>query len=530
MLCTDKTGTLTTGRLAVAEIAPAVSSEAAFWDAALRCNDATGGAGDPIDVAIVEAAVERRVALPVGQRASERPFDAESRTMATVHDTVHGSMLSLKGAPEAVLPRCVPGPARASLEAKVDDLLSHGLRVLAVAGGPSDDLDADGSDALGLLAFHDPIRPTARLAVGECRRAGIRVVLVTGDHLDTARAVATAVGIDVVHAITGAELAAATPEIRAQALAASTIVARVDPATKVALVDAYQAAGHVVAMTGDGVNDAPALRRADIGVALAGDGGTDVAREAAGIVVTDGDLGTIVAAIAEGRRIYRNIISVVSYLLAGNLSEILVLMTGLILLPDLRVPLLPVQLLWLNFVTDGIPALALGLDRDPGDPLADAPRPGNARLLSIPRLLLLLARAITLAANALATAVLVSALGWTGAAVRSQLLLSLLAGHLLLAYVARARRWTFERGWASNRVLLAAVAGSAALQIVAFGTQAGRSLLGLVALPPGAWALAAAAALLSVAGMELINLIVRRRTHITGRQTRDVPVRTISED
>jgi magnesium-transporting ATPase (P-type) len=195
VICTDKTGTLTTGRLTVAGATPARGLAPELWLACTRCNDAAGDVGDPVDVALLVAARDAGVAGPIGRRTAEQPFDAGRRTMATVHEVDGQPVLSLKGAPESVLPRCRAGVTRRSLEAASLDMARDGLRVLAVAGAPVDDLEAVDLDPLGLVAFHDPLRPSAVEAVARCRAAGIRVVLVTGDHLGTAVATATAAGI-----------------------------------------------------------------------------------------------------------------------------------------------------------------------------------------------------------------------------------------------------------------------------------------------------------------------------------------------
>ena len=510
VICTDKTGTLTTGKLAVADQAPAPGRAHELWDAALRCNDADGQVGDPVDIALRDAARARRHPMPEGVRIAERPFDATTRSMATVHRTDDGPVLSVKGAPEAVLPRCSLDEGREQVDALVAGMARTGLRVLAFADAPTDELDAGGLSFLGLVAFHDPLRPSTVDTVARCRRAGIRLTLVTGDHLATAQAVGIDAGLDPEPAVTGADLAALAPDDRTATLRAASIVARVDPATKVELVAAHRAAGEVVAMTGDGVNDAPALRQADIGVALAGEGGTDVAREAAGLVVTDGDLATLVAAVAEGRRIWRNLVAVISYLLTGNISEVLVVLGCIVLLPDLVVPLLPVQLLWVNFVTDGLPALALGVDRPPSDPLAAPPRASSDRLLGRHRQVTLFVRALLCATAVLATGLVTRSWDWDQEAVRTQLLLSLLAVHLVLAYVSRTDTISFGRGWWQNRVLLAAVAGSLALQVPAFATQPGRTLLGLSALPPVGWLLAGAAVAVVVPLIDISRVVLAR--------------------
>jgi Ca2+-transporting ATPase len=289
---------------------------------------------------------------------------------------------------------------------------------------------------------------------------------------------------------------------RREALAAASIVARVEPSVKVEVVEAKRAAGHVVVMTGDGVNDAPALRRADVGVAVAAQaGGTDVAREAAQLVVTDEDLGTIVAAVREGRTIFRNLLSVIGYLLAGNASEVAVVMAGLALFPELAVTLLPVQLLWVNLITDGLPAVALGLDLPPGDPLAGPPR-RRAQLLGTARQARLVLQGGAIGAIVLGTGLVARASQWGAGAERSQLFLALLLCHLSLAYVARADRFAFERGWARNRWLLAAVGGSMALQALALLLPPLRAALALEPLPWQGWALAVGAAVATVALLE----------------------------
>jgi Ca2+-transporting ATPase len=277
----------------------------------------------------------------------------------------------------------------------------------------------------------------------------------------------------------------------------------VEPEQKVALVEAHQRAGRVVAMTGDGINDAPALRHADVGVALAGVGGTDVAREASDVILTNGDLSVLVDAVAEGRHIRWNLRAVVRYLLTGNLSEVLVVAGALLLLPGLSTPFLPVQLLWLNLVTDGAPALALAADRSTTDPLTSS-WPRRLRSLADEATLRRLApRAGVLAGAALAAGVLAQRWDWSDDLVRSQLLLALVVNHLVFAFNARSHTRTFEPGWARRPVLLLAVVGSLLAQVLVFGTGAGRSALGLAALPLGAWALAVGS---SVVAMALIDV------------------------
>ncbi|GIH95773.1 cation-translocating P-type ATPase [Planobispora siamensis] len=538
VIATDKTGTLTTGRLTVVDRVPAsglVSGtghadvpgtgcadvpgtgrpegaegagrpDAGLWRAALRCNDARDGLGDAVDVALQAAAAVRGVRLPPGEsRLAERPFDAETRSMTVVTATGDGPVLTVKGAPEVVLARCAPGPETDRLAAAVPELARRGLRVLALAtaAGPgATDLDAVDLLPAGLVALSDEIRPSARQAVAECRGAGIRVVMVTGDHADTARAVAADVGIEPDPVVTGASLEGGDRAVR---LREAGVLARVDPATKLELVRALREHGEVVTMTGDGVNDAPALRHADVGVAMAGDEGTDVAREAASVVVTNGELGTIVTGVRHGRRLHHNVASMIGYLLTGNLAEIFLVLTGLLVWPDLVVPLLPVHLLWINLVLDGIPAIALGVDRPAGDPLTL--RPGRNGLLSRDAVTEIALRALLIGALVFAAVEIARRLGWSDEQVRTQAVLTLVFARLTLAYVARARRWTLERGWWHGRAVLVAVLATAALQTLVTLVPALGSLLALVPLPPQGWAMALGAAVLTPLLCDLLRLV-----------------------
>ncbi|WP_433501390.1 cation-translocating P-type ATPase [Sphaerimonospora sp. CA-214678] len=529
VIATDKTGTLTTGHLTVADQVTVPGGD--LWRAALRCNDARDGLGDAVDVALAVAAERHGVRLPPGERRlADRPFEAETRSMAVVtsaagDDRTARPLLTVKGAPEVVLARCVPGEETDRLAAAVSGLADRGLRVLALAEKDTGDLDAGGLRPLGLVALRDEIRPSAPQAVADCRAAGIRVVMVTGDHADTARAIAEEVGIEADPVVTGAALDAlggsgdsngtgsnaagsnGTGEHvraeRAARLREAAVLARVDPATKLDLVRALRSGGEVVAMTGDGVNDAPALRNADVGVAMAGEEGTDVAREAAAVVVTNGELGTIVSGVREGRRLHHNVASMIGYLLIGNLAEILIVLTGLIAWPELVVPLLPVQLLWINLVLDGIPAIALGVDRPAGDPLALRPRAGG--LLSWRVLSRIALRALVVGALVFAAVETARHLGWSEEQVRGQAVLALVFARLTLAYVVRARRRTFERGWWRGRAVLVAVTATAALQVLVTVVPPLGTPLALVPLPPVGWAMALGAAVLSVIVCDLIR-------------------------
>jgi Ca2+-transporting ATPase len=379
-ICSDKTGTLTRNRMQVQAwrlADPAgPTPEALLREAALRCNDARarpqGWQGEPTEVALAEWACPAGDSTPAAPRLREWPFDAERRRMSTLTPATSAAdeapaWLWVKGAPETLLPRCTqaPGPWLAQAEA----LAGEGMRVLALARrrldpqtlpaqAGADEVERD-LTLLGLVGLIDPPRPEAAAAVAECRAAGIRPVMITGDHPGTARAIAQAVGIvedAQAPVLTGAELARMDDALLGARVAEVAVYARMDPAQKIRIVRALQARGEFVAMTGDGVNDAPALKAADIDVAM-GLGGTDVAREASSLVLLDDHFATIVAAVREGRRIFDNIRKFIRYALTGNSGEIWVLFLAPLL--GLPVPLLPIHILWVNLVTDGLPGLAL---------------------------------------------------------------------------------------------------------------------------------------------------------------------------
>ncbi|GAA2899044.1 cation-transporting P-type ATPase [Streptosporangium fragile] len=490
VIASDKTGTLTTGRLTVVDQVAVPGAD--LWRAALRCNDARDGLGDAVDVALRAAAERNGVRLGAGEaRLAGRPFDAETRSMAVVTE---GPLLTVKGAPEVVLARCEADAERRRLADAVGDLARRGLRVLALAEKDTADLDAGSLRPLGLVGLRDEVRPSALQAVADCRAAGIRVMMVTGDHGDTARAVAEEVGIEPGPVVTGASLDG-DGDGRAVQLREASVLARVDPATKLDLVRTLREHGEVVTMTGDGVNDAPALRHADVGVAMAGEEGTDVAREAAAVVVTNGELGTIVTGIREGRRLHHNVASMIGYLLTGNLAEIFLVLAGLVLWPDMIIPLLPVHLLWINLVLDGIPAIALGVDRPAGDPLALRPRRDG--LLSGAVLGRVAVRSLIVGLLVIAAVEAARRMGWSEEQVRTQAVLALVLARLTLAYVVRARRWTFERGWWHGRTLLVAVAATALLQTLVTLVPPLGAPLALVPLPAAGWAMALTAAVLT---------------------------------
>ncbi len=391
-ICSDKTGTLTQNRMKVARVWwPAGLDAASFWRALALNNDCTFGErgmpqGDPTESALAQAAAEagfdkRRVEGEY-PRLADLPFDAERKRMSTVHglyqltptaptqDTQAGQetlLVLVKGAPEAILPRCHGVPAAAHKE--IEAMAASGLRVMAFAWRrlaalpkhPDPDVLEDGLTLLGLAGLFDPPRPEARRAVEECRAAGITPVMITGDHPATAAAIARELRILEPGGLvlTGQELARLSDEELGARIQRTQVYARVDPAQKIRIVEALQRKGEFVAMTGDGVNDAPALKRADIGVAM-GRQGTDVAREAASLILLDDNFASIVRAVKQGRRIYDNIRKFVKYTMTSNSGEIWTLFLAPFL--GLPIPLLPIHILWINLVTDGLPGLALAVE------------------------------------------------------------------------------------------------------------------------------------------------------------------------
>ena len=417
VILTDKTGTLTENRMTVrrlwisngeieiatdsgkSPIRVELSQDAQFsllLEIAVLCNNALlesadeQGSGDPMELALLRAGVraglKRSTLLQHNPIACQHAFDTATKMMATVHRRSDRYLFAIKGAPEAVLAassKVITEHGEAVLDSEmrsewhehVEHLGRHGLRVLGCAtktGMRPDAAPYEDLTFVGLVGLEDPARADVPHAIKYCREAGIRVIMVTGDHAVTARSIAWAVGLGhtAANVVEGKHVERFTDGKNAGLLDVG-IFARVSPAEKLALVRAYQAAGDVVAMTGDGVNDAPALRQADIGVAM-GLRGTDVAREAAAMILLDDAFPTIVKAIREGRVIFGNIRRFVAYLLSCNLSEVLVV--GLAVLFTLPLPVLPLQILYLNLVTDVFPAFALALGEGDPDVLKRPPR------------------------------------------------------------------------------------------------------------------------------------------------------------
>lgn len=408
VICTDKTGTLTENRMEVvrvvtpadtydlanAALVPDTTDLRMVRSIAIHCSTATREIGDPLEVGLLRFALapddDLRALREREPKLREEPFSAETRMMSTQHRAGRGVIVYSKGAVEEILPRCVAQLSNAGERmlsaddreqwlAKAETMAISGLRVTAMAYRRDEDASSPLSQRLvfaGLVGMMDPARPEVGPAITECHRAGIRVVMITGDHPATARNIAEGLGLlspDQGSVVNGRDLPpldGLTAGQRAQ-IAHAAVFARVSPAQKLDLVQLVQDDGHVVAMTGDGLNDAPALKKADIGIAM-GIRGTQVAQEVADIVLQDDQFTSIVRAVKQGRAIFGNIRNVVVYLLSCNLSELFVIAVAAVM--GLRFQLLPLQILFINLVTDVLPALALGVIRADASIMRRPPR------------------------------------------------------------------------------------------------------------------------------------------------------------
>jgi len=540
-----------------APLAPLLAAAALCNDAVLA-GDTLEAVGDPTEGALVVAAARFGLAKPALDdalpRVAEIPFDSARKRMTTIHALRRGGpaaheplrdlaggapyLAITKGAADALVERCtarwtercpaaLDAHAREALATDIETLTARGMRVLAVCARGLGELpgDADAERAerdlifLGLVAMVDPARPEARDAVARCATAGIRPVMITGDHPLTARAIATDLGIAAAGArvLTGPDLEAATDQQLRELVGSVSIYARVSPEHKLRIIDALQAQGEVVAMTGDGVNDAPALKKADIGVAMGS--GTDVAKEAAEVVLLDDNFATIVAAVEEGRVVYDNVRRFVQFSISGNVAKVLIVAIP----PIFGLPLLlaPIMILWSNLLTDGLLGLGMGVERAERDTMRRPPYAPTEGVLSRG-----IATHIAWVGPAIGAAMI--ALGWTlweGAGgsdnavtdAEEALLMTTVFTALAFSQLARAlatRSFTepiWRTGLRGNRVLLAMVAGALVLQLGAVYLPFAQDFFGTAPLDTAELAVCAALAVAVLALMELDKALRRRR-------------------
>jgi Ca2+-transporting ATPase len=507
---------------------------------ALLCNDASLDQGriigDPTEGAMAVVAMKagflRAELEKTMPRVQEIPFDSDRKRMTTIH-TVEGTPLAfVKGAPDVVLDLCTHiqrngAPVRLSEEAKKEvleqnrDLASHALRVLGVAcrplasvpDNPTPETVEKELTFVGLLGMIDPARPEVIDAVKVAKGAGLKSVMVTGDHKDTAEAIAREIGLltpgglvltgPEIERMTDAELAAQADKLQ--------VCCRVSPQHKTRIVDAMKANGHVAAMTGDGVNDAPALKRANIGVAM-GITGTDVSKQTADMVLTDDNFASIVAAIEQGRIIYSNIRKFVYFLLACNVGEILIIFGAMLF--GMPIPLRPVHLLWLNLVSDGAPALALGMEKGDKDIMKHPPRPPKEPVINRDM-------AIGIGVIALVDAIAILTVFWLGLqrypghleAAQTLAFVTLCVSELVRAFTARSEYHSiFAIGFFSNKWMVWAVGASLLLVLMVVYVPFLQPFFDTVPLTLDDWLFMLPFFFASAIAMELLKLYFRRRS------------------
>ena len=574
VICTDKTGTLTKNEMTVTRlfveyrifpvtgegyapvgaiqgVEPGKASGLGLHDllsASVLCNGANlqedEGSwrilGDPTEGALLVAAAkwslwksELEATHPF---LGEVPFDSERKMMTVVRKTPSGPVAFVKGAPDVLLQRCsdyltLDGYAKPLSDSMREHILTanagfaqEALRVLAIARRPleeeptqyrADDLERN-LTFLGLAAMKDPLRPEAKVAVQTCRQAGIRTVMITGDHRETAVSIARDLGLlnGTTQALSGTELDGLTQNQLIERVEQVAVYARVSAAHKLRIVNAWKTKGAIVAMTGDGVNDAPAIKAADIGVAM-GLTGTDVTKEASAMVVTDDNFASIAAAVEGGRAIYDNIIKSVHFLLSCNIGEVLLML--LAILAGLPLPLMPVQILWINLVTDGFPALALAVDPAAQDLMERPPRRPKARIFERERMVTMFVQGSFMAL--ITIGVFSYALYGQGASIeqaRTVAFTALVLAQLFHAFNCRSDRDSlFTLGWGTNQALLWAVGGSALLQVGIISLPWTSELFKVAFLTPQQWLL-----VLAVGTMPLVAMEVWKR--LRGKSLRGV--------
>jgi Ca2+-transporting ATPase len=524
VICTDKTGTLTKNEMTVTRLyvdgrTIEVSGEGyvpegvfieagqplhrlspglqALLETVVLCNGATlqqqegtwSVLGDPTEGALLVAAakwqLQKSQLEATHPLAAEIPFEPDRKMMTVIRQTPGGPVVYVKGAADVLLGRCegvmtTDGKIQPLAESDRQQIVTtnsafarEALRVLGVARRSlgATRLDAPAYDVerdlvfLGLVAMKDPLRSEAKQAVHQCRDAGIRTVMITGDHKDTAVAIAKELGLADVDgtAFTGTDINNVTDDQLAQCVERVTVYARVSAEHKLGIVRAWKKRGAIVAMTGDGVNDAPAVKAADIGVAM-GLTGTDVTKEAADMVVTDDNFASIVSAVEEGRTVYANILKAVHFLLSCNVSEILVMLVATLIGSPL--PLLPIQILWINLVTDGLPALALAVDPPEPDVMRRPPLDPRAPVLEKGRLALMGGQGFLLAIVAVfAFGLSFYVQGQSLEQARTLTFVVIVLAQLFHAFACRSTQHSIlTLGFLTNRALVAAVVLSAVLQ------------------------------------------------------------------
>ena len=509
VIATDKTGTLTENSMAVQSI-DVTDRQLALRAMVLACEAETDETtGDPLEVGLFEFARNNGVD-PADTQAqfpqqAMQPFDSALRYMQVTVLEDGQAVSYLKGAAEVLLQQSrLTAEERDKWNRKIEVAAAQGFRVIGLArlvGG----LEGN-AEWLGTVSLWDPPRPEVADAIKASQEAGIRVIMITGDHPVTALAIANSIGIETDTVITGEQLDQLNSKEFAEKIRTISVFARVSPEHKLELVDALKANGETVAMTGDGVNDAPALKRADVGVAM-GQRGSDVSREVADLVLLDDNFATIAAAVEEGRGIYANILKFIRFLFSTNVALVLLIAFGVAgaALFDMRneaghllVPLIAVQLLWINIIADGPPALALGVDRNPGM-MSQRPRLPSSPLLSSVDVHFILFAGFLKGGIGIFLFFLLPVMGYSGSS--TQTALFLFESLAQLAFVYPSRR--IMASTASNRILNIIIIASVILQVLTITVPGLRILLGLVPLDGFSLGLVAVCLLVTIAGAEI---------------------------
>lgn len=556
-ICSDKTGTLTRNEMTVRRLIVGEDAEGVLPDYELEplgrtptrddrellleiaasCNDARFGAdgdliGDPTETALIVAHKRLSADHRRPRRVGEVPFDSERKRMTTVHSVDDARIAYMKGGADVVLGLCTHALLRGETVSMTDELrerlssanaelASSGMRTLAFAMRTLDASEPDEGEELerdmtyvGIMGLLDPPRPEVAAAIDECHRAGIEVAMVTGDHALTAQAVGAEIGLlEGKRVVTGVDLEEMSDEDLSAEVEDIRIYARVNPEHKLRIVHALKGRGHVVAMTGDGVNDAPALKKADIGVAM-GKIGTDVSREAADMVLADDNFATIVHAVREGRVVFDNLRKFILFLLSCNMSEVLIIFTTALLTPEPA--LLPLQILWINLVTDGLPALALGVD--PGSPrvMERKPRSAEESILTRRRQLQVLWQGALITVGALGMYVGVRA-GWvvvdSPGHLQTMLFTTLVLTQLMHAFNFRSQtRSVFNLGTLRNRWLNLAFVSSFSLHLLVIYVPFMQRVFKTQPLGAHDWLDVIVAAIVPIVLIDITKLLVARRT------------------
>jgi len=566
VICSDKTGTLTQNRMTVVEMGMGTEVSgltslsllhSQLVQFSVLCNDAVISReddtvttiGDPTETALVDLGlrfgIDKDALLAEMPRVAEVPFDSERKRMATIHHTASGRYLvAVKGGVDEVLECCTKinvddndKPSRKTshkspsilsftvrsisgddihrIFEKNEEMASKALRVLAIAYKYMDELPSDisavsieeGLTFVGMVGMIDPPREEARLAVAQCRRAGIKPVMITGDHALTASAIATQLGIMTTgdRVLTGAEVERLSDDELREQCGSVAVFARVAPEHKVRIVKAFQQRGNVVAMTGDGVNDAPALKLADIGVAM-GITGTDVAKEAADVVLADDNFATIVTSVREGRRIFDNLMKSIQFMVSTNLGEIVLLLVAVLLNFDM--PLLPIQLLFINLVCDSLPSLALSVDHAAKDIMERPPVTPHQGIFTRPFTTKVVLQSLIIGAASLGAYMI--GLEHSIETARTMTFAVMIFSQFTMIFSIRAGRQWFTHRFFTNRWLWLTIALVTTLTLLVMLVPTMQTLFKLTALSAPQWGMVIGLSIGVLIVSELLKLLTRR--------------------